>query len=249
MDKISVLILEDEPLHAAKLEILLDEMNYHVLPIADNAKDALRTYHATQPDVFILDIQLNGEEDGIQFAEKLRELSATELPIIFLTSMDDAETYDRAKGTNPYAYLLKPVDRFSLQQAIELALQKTFADADSRTSKVLEGALQNGRNLFVKEKKMLYKVVVDDIQTIEVDGKYCKLYTASRNLLVRSSLRDLLAKLPADLFLQTHRNYLVNVNAISEIELDNGIIHTELREVPVSQNYKAVIMKNLTFLK
>jgi len=249
MDRISILIVEDEPLHAAKLEILLEEMDYEVLPIVDNAVEAIRTYNATHPDLLILDIRVNGEEDGIQLAEKLQKLSTSELPIIFLTSMNDTETFERAKSTNPYAYLLKPIDRFSLQHTIELALQKTFSDRESRASVALESALKNGRNLFIKEQKKLFKVAVDAIQLIEVDGKYCKLYTESRNLLVRSSLRELLEKLPADLFLQTHRNYLVNVDAISEIELDNNIIHTPLKKVPISKNYKTLIVKNLNFLK
>lgn len=249
MDQISILILEDQPLHAAKLEILLEEMDYHVLPPVDNVAEAIRAYNAAQPDLLILDIMVKGEEDGIDFAEKLRDANGARVPIIFLTSMNDDATFGRAKETNPYAFLLKPINRFSLQHAIELALMKTLAAQEQQTSQALEGALQNGRNLFIKDQKKLFKVCVDDVLVVEVDGRYCKLFTADRKFMVRDSLSQLLKKLPADLFLQTHRNYLVNVNAITEIELDNSIIHTQIKEVPVSKSYKSFILKNLNYLK
>ena len=249
MGNISILILEDQPLHAAKLEILLEEMDYDVLPPIDNAADAIRAFRAAQPDLVILDVMVKGEEDGISFAQKLQYENGAGVPIIFLTSMNDAETFERAKETNPYAYLLKPIDRFSLQHAIELALMKTLAEQEEQTANVLESALMNGRNLFVKEQKKLFKVSVDEILVIEVDGRYCKLHTADKRLLVRASLSQLMKKLPNDIFLQTHRNFLVNVNAISEIELDSGTIQTPVKEVPISKNFRSLIMKNLDFLK
>lgn len=249
MSKINILVVEDEALHAAKLEILLNELDYHVLPVATSAQEAMSTFHATQPDLVILDIWLNGEKDGIEFARSLKQMDGMQVPVIFLTSMNDTETFDRAKETNPYAYLLKPIDRFSLQHAIELALSNMMAEKESQAVKALEGALSNGRNLFIKEQKKLYKVAVDDISVVEVDGKYCKVYTPDRNLLVRTSMKEFLKKLPENVFLQTHRNYLINVNAISEIELDNDLIVTAEKSVPISKNYKAAIVNNLNFLK
>ncbi len=249
MNRISILILEDEPLHAAKLEILLEEMDYHPLPPVDNVPEAQRLFLASQPDLLILDVRVRGEEDGVDFAEKVRFQDGSEVPIIFLTSMNDPETFGRAKGTSPKAYLVKPIDRFSLQHAIELALMNMYAEQEQQTTKALEGALQNGRNLFIKDQKRLCKVSADDIQLVEVDGRYCKLFTADQRFMIRSSLSQLLEKLPTDLFLQTHRNYLVNVNAIQEIDLEDSQIITPLREVPISKNYRSLILKNLDYLK
>jgi len=249
MSKINILIVEDEALHAAKLEILLKELDYHVLPVAESAKEGMTTFHATQPDLVILDIWLSGDKDGIDFAKSLKQIDGRQVPVIFLTSMNDTETFDRAKETNPYAYLLKPIDRFSLQHAIELALNNMMAQKESQAANALQHVLSNGKNLFIKEQKKLYKVAVDDISAIEVDGKYCKVYTPDRNLLVRTSMKEFLKKMPGNTFLQTHRNYLVNVNAILEIELDNDLITTAQISVPISKNYKSAIVNNLNFLK
>lgn len=249
MNNINILILEDEALHAAKLEILLEEMDYRVLPIVDNTAEALRVFQATRPDLVILDIRLRGEADGISFAQQLRELNEGDLPIIFLTSLNDSSTFERAKATKPHAFLLKPVDRFSLQHAIELALQNAFSDQENRTVKALESALSNGRHLFVKQQKKLIKVAIEDITVVEVDGKYCQLFTIDQKFLVRTSLKELLKKLPPELYLQTHRNYLVNVNTIAEIDLEEMLIQTATRDVPISKNFKSILMDRLDLLK
>ncbi|MGD1846599.1 MAG: LytR/AlgR family response regulator transcription factor [Salibacteraceae bacterium] len=249
MDRINILILEDQPLHAAKLELLLEEMEYGVLPPVDNVAEAIRVFHAASPDLLILDVMVHGEADGIDFANQLRNSDGSHVPIIFLTSMNDNHTFDRAKETSPYAYLLKPVDRFSLQHAIELALMKTYAKREEQTTKALESALQSGHNLFIKANKKLHKVRVQDIQVIEVEGRYCQLYTQDKKLLVRASLSQLLKKLPAEQFLQTHRNYLVNAEAIIDIELEDSVVNTAVKEVPISKNYRSLILKNLDFLK
>ena len=248
-EKIRILIVEDEPLHAAKLEILLGEMGFEVLKPIDNAAEALRVFQATKPDLVILDIDIKGKADGIDLANRLREGAGATVPVIFHTSANDEATFSRAKETSPFAYLLKPPDRYSLQHAIDLALLKAHANREQQTTRALETALQNGRNLFIKEQKKLYKVCVDDILVVEVDGRYCKIHTSERKLLVRSSLTQLMEKLPEDLFLQTHRNFLVNVNDIEEIDLEDAVARTSVKPVPISKNYKSLILSKLDFLK
>lgn len=248
MGRISILILEDEPLHAAKLEILLEEMNYHVLPIASSAAEAMTAFRATEPDLVILDVRVNGDEDGVSVAKRLNEIGDGQLPIVFLTSLNDSKTFERAKETNPYAFLLKPIDRFSLQHTIELALQKTLTKREMETGRALEAGLLKGRSIFIKERSRLFKVDLSLVEVIEVDARHCQLFTADKRYLVRSSLRTLMERLPADLFIQTHRNFLVNAEAIQDIELDKDLINTTTREVPVSKNFKASILKNLDYL-
>ena len=75
----------------------------------------------TRPDLVMLEIHLKGEASGVDFAHKLRELS--DVPVVFLTSSTDRETYEQARRTLPHAYLIKPIDPLALQSAVELALQ------------------------------------------------------------------------------------------------------------------------------
>ena len=63
-----------------------------------------------------MDIMINGELNGIETAELIKK--ERDIPIIYLTAMTDVETYLKAVKTEPYKYLMKPVEIESLERAI-----------------------------------------------------------------------------------------------------------------------------------
>lgn len=69
-----------------------------------------------------MDIVLKGEMDGIEAADQIRK--RLDIPVIFLTAFGDENTLQRAKATEPFAYLLKPFKEKELHIAIEIALYK-----------------------------------------------------------------------------------------------------------------------------
>jgi PAS domain S-box-containing protein len=69
-----------------------------------------------------MDIVLKGKMDGIGTAQQIR--SQLDIPIIYLTAYPDDRTFQRAKLTEPFAYILKPFEEQALQNAIEMALYK-----------------------------------------------------------------------------------------------------------------------------
>lgn len=70
----------------------------------------------------LVDIVLEGELDGIEAAQQIRERLS--IPIVFLTGYADDRLLMRAKITEPYSYLLKPFEDRELYAAIEMALSK-----------------------------------------------------------------------------------------------------------------------------
>ena len=124
-----ILIVEDEALYADQLEMLCEQLGYEVVGICDNAFSALDTFHRTQPDLSLLDINLDGEVDGIQLAG---QISAKEpVPFIFISSLEDDATFQRAQATMPAAYMLKPFNNLQLQRSIELAVGRLQDVADT----------------------------------------------------------------------------------------------------------------------
>lgn len=115
----TILIVEDEGVVALDLQSRLIEMGYHVPEIFDNGKDLLEHGPDYFPDLVIMDIMIKGELDGIQTAHKLREI--LDIPIIFLTAYSDEITFQRAKFSDAYAFLIKPFDRRELETTIEIA--------------------------------------------------------------------------------------------------------------------------------
>ena len=72
---------------------------------------------------------IKGTRDGIQIAEWLRK--NRQIPFLFLTSLTDRATLDRAKTTLPYGYIVKPFDEKDLLTSIEMALYKFSQEMDS----------------------------------------------------------------------------------------------------------------------
>ena len=102
-----IMIVEDEVIVSADIRIKLEQLGYEVAPIVRYGEKVLDAARQVRPDLVLMDIKLKGEMDGIQAAEQIR--ADLNLPVVFLTAYSDSETLSRAKATEPYAYLKKPV--------------------------------------------------------------------------------------------------------------------------------------------
>ncbi len=119
MDKIKILIVEDEALIAKDIEMSLRQLEYSIIGIAYDSVTALDMIHSRRPDLVLLDIELNSELTGIDIAVILNE--KYKIPFIYLTSFSDPCTIDFVKKTLPFGYILKPFSERELYSAIELA--------------------------------------------------------------------------------------------------------------------------------
>ena len=120
--KKEILIVEDEIIIVREMENLLQNLGHHVCAFAATAADALHQANEYRPDLVLMDIRLRGEEDGIQAAQKIKELY--DIPLVYVTAFADQELLDRAKITEPFGYILKPVEPRALEAAISMALYK-----------------------------------------------------------------------------------------------------------------------------
>ncbi len=120
--KTRIFIVEDEPLIAADLEWRLLELGYQVLAVASSGREAIENIRNTSPDLVLMDINIAGELDGIETAQAVRASLA--VPVVFLTACRDRETILRATNTDPFGYLVKPINDDNLVSAIETAIYK-----------------------------------------------------------------------------------------------------------------------------
>ncbi len=127
-----ILIVEDEAVVAMDLEAAIRTMGYDVTHVF-SGEEALEEAAKAAPDVVLMDITLSGELDGIETADRLR--SQYLVPIVFLTGDPDPKTLERAKKTEPMAYLLKPFRERELHSAIEIALHRREMERRLRQSK------------------------------------------------------------------------------------------------------------------
>jgi two-component system, LytTR family, response regulator len=247
MDKINILVIEDTK---AESDLLLESLHangYHVVGVATNYIDALKLFYQEKIDLVIVDVFLNGQPDGITFAETITITPDILKPFVFLTSSNDRQVFERAKLTKPFAFLLKPFNELEVVYAIEMAIEKFYEQQHVFTSEE-KRAIITKDYLFIKKKNALKKVSITDIIYVAVEERYCNIITQKENFLVALSLLKVMEILGHD-FIRTHRNYLVNTTKIIEIfPTDNLIILQDNHKVNFSDNYKSII-QNLPLLK
>ncbi|MBL0176727.1 MAG: response regulator [Ignavibacteria bacterium] len=128
----SILIVEDEPLAARFVQILLERLHYAVCGTAATGQDAIAMVKAEKPDLVLMDIALKGAIDGIETTRELRKFH--DIPVVFLTAFSDLETLERAKQTEPYGFLVKPFKAEDLASVVRVALTKHAMDRQLRQS-------------------------------------------------------------------------------------------------------------------
>ncbi|MEL6184050.1 MAG: response regulator transcription factor [Myxococcota bacterium] len=114
-----VLIVEDEAIPARDLADIILRLGYQVVGIAADYTSAIDFAQRSCPDIALLDIRLQGEKDGLDVAQFLRD--KFEIPIVFLTSLSDRETVARARDLKANGFVLKPFTENVVFAAVETA--------------------------------------------------------------------------------------------------------------------------------
>ncbi|AUP80208.1 LytR/AlgR family response regulator transcription factor [Flavivirga eckloniae] len=243
MDKVNVLVIEDTLADSDALAKVLLANDYNLVGVATTYNEALTLFYENKVDIVIIDVFLNGNAEGIAFAETISIVPDKSIPFIFLTSSCDREIFDRAKLTQPFGFLLKPFNELEILYAIEMAIEKFNNQTDVFLSEERDTVITN-EYLFVKKGKALKKVLIDDIVYIEVEERYCNIITEKERFVILISLTKILKTLDATKFCRTHRNHIINIEKIVEIiPTDNLIVLSGNHKAILSDKYKDLIKK------
>ena len=165
MQKANILIVEDERIVAMDIHDSLVALGYTIAGQADQGEDAVRKAGVLHPDLILMDIVLKGKMDGILAAEQIQK--EFNIPVIFLTAFSDEVTLDRARLTEPYGYIVKPIEKRELVSNIEIAMYKHQAE--------------QARNMHLKQTELINKIgralaeLQDVQQVLEVIYQQVKL--------------------------------------------------------------------------
>jgi DNA-binding response OmpR family regulator len=128
MEKVKILIVEDESIIAMNLKETLIELGYEPCGVAPNKCRTLKLLESgIQPDLVLMDIYLKGPTTGIELAKELKTILPN-TPVVFLTANSEISTIKKASETLAYGYILKPYKKSHLHAAIEVALEKSKDD-------------------------------------------------------------------------------------------------------------------------
>jgi two-component system LytT family response regulator len=208
MKRIKVIVVEDERLPRlsllAKLENYREELD--IVDACDSYDSAYESILRHRPDLLFLDIQLQGR-DAIQLLEELR--TSISLPyVIFTTAYSAREYLMSAIKLQAVDYLLKPIGREDLAQAL---------------AKVRDRIQDTARHPEVPE-KMVFKSVnsllflsAEEIAAFKAEGNYTTLITFNEEALVLESLLSLEKRLDPLRFVRVDRSTIVNVRMVCRL--------------------------------
>jgi len=111
-----VLIVEDCFIQSTVLKKILESENFGITAVCRSADEALEEVSKQKPDLILMDVYLKGSMTGIQAVKKIRE--QLETPVIFITALNDSDTFDDIQTIGNSNLLQKPVSKSDLVNAV-----------------------------------------------------------------------------------------------------------------------------------
>lgn len=230
-----ILIIEDDKAMVVSLGAMLAEKEYKNCCYAASYAESIGLLRSQTFDLALIDICLGANNDGILLASAIHH--QYHFPFVFTTSLSDPETLAKARETFPSGYLVKPFDANDLAASVEIAMHNFRF---SQSGKKMEGM----EPFFVKMDYGMIKIDPAGILFFNGEGNYIKVHlTDKKPLLLRSTIKEFLGRLPASAFMQVHKSYVVHLQKIETIS-GNCIIMNE-HQIPISTMFREELIKKL----
>ncbi len=238
-----ILIVEDDTFTSANVVALLEDKGYKA-NAANSAAEALSLVAENRPELIIMDIDLNGDVDGIELAARINQDFS--VPIIYLTDKQDERFVTKARNVHHAFYMNKPFTEAILISQIELALKEPNYKVAQKTIEAL----------FIKERansSQKTKVPYSDIVYLKAERVYCDIYRYIANsdgfqkIEACSSLGDILQLLPSDRFIRVHRSYAVNLDFIDRVDTKDVVMQDNV-SIGLGEKYKTQFLERLNIV-
>jgi len=204
MDKKNVLIVEDDVIILEGLKSIINNLGYNAIT-SINVASSINSLKKYQIDFAFLDINIEGERDGIWLANFINE--EFNVPFSYITGNDDENTINRAMITNPSTYLIKPFKQKDVMTSLEIMKNKKYMSEINEES-----------NLGIAQNK-ISEILFDSILYIEKFDNNIKIYTKNFTDTLFKNIEDVKKILPNN-FTLIHPSYIVNSNYILSVESD-----------------------------
>jgi diguanylate cyclase len=155
MSQKKILIVEDESIIAEDISDSLISLGYRITGMVYSGEEAIEAAAKFRPDLVLMDVNLQGEIDGITAAAEIR--SRFQIPVVYLTAYADENTLRRVNATKPFGYIVKPFEEKNLHTTIQLALHRH--EYDSLTNLPNRSVLREQLNQVLEKQKELPAII------------------------------------------------------------------------------------------
>ena len=204
-----VLIADDEPLAAERLQLLLARSNgASLVGTASDGESAISMAEALSPDLLLLDIAMPGL-DGIDVARALTNQTPSPA-VVFVTAFDQFAV--AAFEVAAVDYLMKPVDPARLQRALDRA--RDYLETHRAPGEAAEPS-EWIEEFWASDLSGLVRIAARDIERVSAERDYMRLHVGRRSWLIHHSMTALEEGLDPALFVRLHRSAIVRKDFIA----------------------------------
>lgn len=232
MQKLTCLIIEDEPIAAAILQDYIQEVSFLELKgICKDAIFALEKLNQEAIDVIFLDIHLP-KLKGLEFLKTL-----THKPQTILTTAYHEYTL-QAFEEGVVDYLMKPIEFSRFLKAVNKLEQKE----NLRITPIIQQESKRAFRFFNINKKKV-KVYYDEVLYIESLKDYSRIFTSTTSLVTRGQIGEMEQLFQEHGLLRIHRSFIVALDKIKAYSTTE--IEIEGKSLPIGRSYKELVAKRL----
>ncbi|MGA0555828.1 LytR/AlgR family response regulator transcription factor [Larkinella sp. VNQ87] len=233
-------ILVDDEKHCRDVLGLLLQRYCPQVQLLASCSDGTEGYRAIemhQPDLVFLDIEMPGMS-GFDMLEACR---FTRFDVIFTTAYNEYAI--KAIRHNALDYILKPIDKDELVQAVQKAEQERLTRATPKVEGFIEylHRQKTGDRIALPTMEGLQIINSEEIYYCESDGGYTRFFlTNGKIVLISKTLKEVEDVLETKGFCRVHHGYLINLRYVQRyIRGDGGeVIMENNKNIPVSRNKK-----------
>lgn len=224
-------MVDDDEMSRRVVEHFIEKTNFlHLIKSFDNARDAMSYLDEEHVDIIFLDVQMP-EMSGMDFINALEK----DIEIILITSEQKYAVEAFEKRVTDY--LVKPIGYPRFLQAA----QKAEVNVDIKRSTTGKRA-----EFYVRTDARIVRIDYAKILFVEALADYVIIQTEQKKHIVHFTMKGLASRLPENVFVRTHRSYIVNLDKIEALE-DNSLLIGE-KYIPIGASYKEALIDRLNFL-
>jgi two-component system cell cycle sensor histidine kinase/response regulator CckA len=204
---VRVLIVDDDPSLRNILTLMLKGMHYELAGVATSRQEAEEKALSLKPDVIIMDVVMETRHAGIEAAAKIAE--SIHIPIIYLTTDAEEGTLTQALETEPFGYLLKPIQADNLRAAIEISMLRYREEISMR---IYQEALEEANHLF----KGIFSTMQNGYYRVNLDEKIMLANPAFLDILGYDPTENLTGKTIKELGFSDEKDRTRLLNEVSK---------------------------------
>lgn len=241
-----VLIIDDESRTRSLLFNILSqtELDLSLHQDGDSVESGLEAIKSINPDIVLLDIQL---PDGSGF-DILDQIGDRDFQVIFITAHVDYAV--EAIKRSALDYILKPIDKKELKQAVERAIEQLSKNANQpkQYEALLSDLKGDRKKIVLRTAESLIIIDVDTIVRCNSEGNYTTFYLSDdRKIVTSKTLKEYEQSLSGTYFIRCHRSHIINLNFVDRLDRnDRGIIvMKDGTEIPLSRSFREKFLELL----